>query len=91
MDRATKIKLLKAIKEGALPTESLEPPKTFVFIEDHRRKGYYTKEGVQYSSRQYSSFCRKIEEKNRKLIAYNPDLPQDEIITVVFKEGLTIL
>jgi hypothetical protein len=91
MDRATKIKLLKAIKEGAIPPESLEPPKTFVFMENHRKKGYYTKEGVEYSSRQYNSFCKKIEDKNRKLRAYSPDLPLDEVITVVFVEGLTIL
>jgi len=92
--RKEKISLLKAIKNGVISIRDIETPKVYVFTPISGKQGFYTMNGDEYSPIEYEAFCCIVDQKNQRLKAINDKFPiikEDLVITIVYKQGKTIL
>jgi len=91
MNKRDKIKLLQGIKEGVIPTSYLSAPKTYVFTQELGEKSSYKMNDKKYTEEEYLYFCRSLESKNKTLQELGLLSLKDNIITIVFTPGKTIL
>jgi hypothetical protein len=91
LNKANKIKLLKAIKERVIPTSYLDTPKTFIFIQIPGGVDSYKMNERRYTKKEYLLFNRNLEKKNRTLRNLGLLFQEDNIITLVIQRGKTIL
>jgi hypothetical protein len=90
--RKEKISLLNAIKNGIISIRDIGTPKVYVFTPISGREGYYTMNGDEYSHIEYETFCQIVDQKNQRLKACSlPIIKEDLVITIVYKQGKTIL
>ena len=90
--RKEKISLLNAIKNGIISIRDIGTPKVFVFTPISGKEGYYTMNGDEYSPIEYEAFCLIVDRKNQRLKACSlPIIKEDLVITIVYKQGKTIL
>lgn len=91
MNKRDKIKLLQGIKEGVIPTSYLSPPKTYVFTQIPGEVNSYKMNEKKYTEEEFLSFSRNLEKKNKTLQELGLLSQKDNIITIVFTPGKTIL
>ena len=91
MNRNDKIQLLQKIKEGKLSVRAIQPPRAYIFTELSNPKRYLDSENKEYTEKEYQNFCNEVETVNKELKRINAGGEQNSVITIVYKEGKTIL
>lgn len=71
MNRKEKISVLIAIKEGLIKNGFSFETKNYLFTEIVGKKGYYIKEGIEFTESERIEFCKEIESKNSILHSLN--------------------
>jgi len=92
LNRKGKIALLRAIRDGKVSIDVLQPMKTYFFIESNDRPGVYTCNGNEYNEAEYREFCDKIKSKRNNSIILNEVkdyVKEDTIIRLSYSERST--
>ena len=94
VSRKDETSFLNVIKNGIISIKDIRTPKVYVFSPISGKEGYYTMNGDEYSPIEYEAFCLIVERKNQRLKAFSgmfPIIKEDLVITIVYKQGKTIL
>ena len=80
LDRSKKIKVLKALAEGKLKPESLQPGRFYCFTTYLTKPGWYFLDDKEYTEAEYLAICNEVDERNNSIKWQNADYYWDKII-----------
>ncbi len=86
LSRKEKIKLLQKIKEGKISLQSLQPPKTYIFIQRTDMPGTYEMNGKLYTENEYLEFCNTVSKNNKNSIIWNEEKTYDDLIITMYTD-----
>ena len=70
LDRSKKIKVLKALAEGKLNPEALQPGRFYCFTTYLTKPGLYFLDDKEYTEAEYNKLCKEIIERNNNSIIW---------------------